>query len=67
MTFCCGACCTITSVIILAGLKAVGESVAVRLAYYDNNVVGTRLVEAMNECGVDLLVFSSSCTLYGTP
>jgi UDP-glucose 4-epimerase len=58
----------ITSVIHLAGLKAVGESVAMPLAYYDNNVVGTlRLAEAMNDCGVHSLVFSSSCTVYGTP
>lgn len=58
----------ITSVIHLAGLKAVGESVAMLLAYYDNNVVGTlRLTEAMNDSGVHSLVFSSSCTVYGTP
>ena len=58
----------ITSVIHLAGLKAVGESVAMPLAYYDNNVVGTlRLAEAMNDCGVHSLVFSSSCTVYGDP
>ena len=38
------------------------------LAYYDNNVVGTlRLLEAMGECGVKTLVFSSSCTVYGDP
>ena len=37
-----------TAVIHFAGLKAVGESVANPLAYYDNNVVGTvRLLEAM--------------------
>lgn len=58
----------ITSVIHLAGLKAVGESVAMPLSYYDNNVVGTlRLLEAMNDCGVRSIVFSSSCTVYGDP
>ena len=56
------------AVIHFAGLKAVGESVAKPLAYYDNNVIGTlRLVEAMDECGVKTLVFSSSATVYGDP
>jgi UDP-glucose 4-epimerase len=58
----------ITGVIHLAGLKAVGESVSMPLAYYDNNVVGTlRLLEAMNDCGVRSIVFSSSATVYGEP
>lgn len=57
-----------TSVIHFAGLKAVGESVKHPLAYYDNNVVGTlRLLEAMGDCGVRKLVFSSSATVYGDP
>ncbi len=57
-----------TAVIHFAGLKAVGESVANPLAYYDNNVVGTlRLLEAMVECQVKTLVFSSSATVYGDP
>ena len=57
-----------TAVIHFAGLKAVGESVAEPLAYYDNNVNGTlRLLEAMAECGVKTLVFSSSATVYGNP
>jgi UDP-glucose 4-epimerase len=57
-----------TSVIHFAGLKAVGESVKQPLAYYDNNVVGTlRLLEAMGDCGVRKLVFSSSATVYGDP
>jgi UDP-glucose 4-epimerase len=56
------------SVIHFAGLKAVGESLTQPLAYYDNNVVGTlRLLEAMRECGVKTLVFSSSATVYGDP
>ncbi|MCE9535015.1 MAG: UDP-glucose 4-epimerase GalE [Nitrospirae bacterium] len=56
------------AVIHFAGLKAVGESVAQPLAYYDNNVVGTlRLLEAMGDCGVKALVFSSSATVYGDP
>ena len=57
-----------TAVVHFAGLKAVGESVEKPLAYYDNNVVGTlRLLEAMAECGVKSLVFSSSATVYGNP
>ena len=56
------------AVIHFAGLKAVGESVTQPLCYYDNNVVGTlRLLEAMGECGVKALVFSSSATVYGDP
>ena len=56
------------AVVHFAGLKAVGESVKKPLAYYDNNVVGTlRLLEAMAECGVKSLVFSSSATVYGNP
>ncbi|APW39350.1 UDP-glucose 4-epimerase GalE [Rhodoferax koreense] len=58
----------VTAVIHCAGLKAVGESVEKPLSYYDNNVVGTvRLLEAMGECGVKILVFSSSATVYGEP
>ncbi|HQV47316.1 MAG TPA: UDP-glucose 4-epimerase GalE, partial [Nitrospira sp.] len=57
-----------TAVIHFAGLKAVGESVQQPMAYYDNNVVGSlRLLEAMRECGVQRLVFSSSATVYGDP
>lgn len=58
----------ITAVIHFAGLKAVGESVAEPMRYYDNNVVGTlRLCEAMAASGVRNLVFSSSATVYGDP
>jgi UDP-glucose 4-epimerase len=57
-----------SAVIHFAGLKAVGKSVTQPLAYYDNNVAGTlRLLEAMGECGVRILVFSSSATVYGDP
>ena len=56
------------AVIHFAGLKAVGESVEKPLSYYDNNVVGTlKLLQAMTECGVKTLIFSSSATVYGTP
>ncbi|MCD6662604.1 MAG: UDP-glucose 4-epimerase GalE [Comamonas sp.] len=57
-----------SAVIHFAGLKAVGESVAEPLAYYDNNIIGThRLLRAMQRCGVRTLVFSSSATVYGEP
>jgi UDP-glucose 4-epimerase len=56
------------AVIHFAGLKAVGESVAQPLRYYDNNVAGSvNLFEAMQEHGVKTLVFSSSATVYGDP
>ncbi len=57
-----------SAVIHFAGLKAVGESVQNPLVYYDNNVVGTvRLLQAMTECKVKTLIFSSSATVYGNP
>lgn len=56
------------SVVHFAGFKAVGESTEIPLAYYDNNVAGTlRLLEAMNECGIHKIIFSSSATVYGVP
>lgn len=56
------------SVIHFAGLKAVGESVAQPLKYYENNVVGsTVLFELMAKHNVKKLVFSSSATVYGDP
>ena len=55
-------------VIHFAGLKAVGESVAKPLLYYNNNVSGTiTLLEVMAEYDVKNLVFSSSATVYGDP
>lgn len=58
----------IGAVIHFAGLKAVGESVAQPLRYYDNNVSGSvTLCEVMAEHDVRTLVFSSSATVYGDP
>lgn len=55
------------AVIHFAGHKAVGESVAKPLDYYENNLVSTfSLVRAMQKYDVDKLVFSSSATVYGT-
>jgi UDP-glucose 4-epimerase len=60
--------CAASAVIHFAGLKAVGESSQIPLAYYDNNVLGSlRLLEAMAEVGMKTLVFSSSATVYGVP
>lgn len=58
----------IDAVIHFAGLKSVGESVAMPLQYYDNNVYGTLvLAQVMAEHNVRNLVFSSSATVYGDP
>jgi len=58
----------IEAVIHFAGLKAVGESVAEPLRYYDNNVTGSLILcEIMARHGVKKLVFSSSATVYGNP
>ncbi|ENP8454150.1 UDP-glucose 4-epimerase GalE [Photobacterium damselae] len=58
----------IEAVIHFAGLKAVGESVAKPLEYYDNNVTGTLvLARSMRKAGVKSIVFSSSATVYGDP
>lgn len=55
----------IDAVIHFAGLKAVGESVASPLSYYENNVAGTlSLIRAMHAASVSALVFSSSATVY---
>ena len=56
------------SVIHFAALKAVGESVAKPLQYYENNITGTlNLCFLMQKHGVKDFVFSSSATVYGTP
>jgi len=56
------------AVIHFAGLKAVGESTRIPLAYYENNIAGTlTLCQVMAEAGVKNIVFSSSATVYGDP
>lgn len=58
----------ISSVIHFAGLKAVGESCRIPLAYFNNNITGTlNLLRIMEKYGVKSLVFSSSATVYGKP
>ena len=59
---------SIDSVIHFAGLKAVGESVEKPLEYYDNNVVGSKILfEVMRDNNCKSIVFSSSATVYGDP
>jgi UDP-glucose 4-epimerase len=56
------------AVLHFAGLKAVGESMAQPLRYFDNNVHGSLvLLQAMAHAGVRKLVFSSSAMVYGEP
>jgi UDP-glucose 4-epimerase len=56
------------AVIHFAAYKAVGESVEKPLMYYQNNVGGLMsLLDAMKQTGLNNVVFSSSCTVYGEP
>jgi UDP-glucose 4-epimerase len=58
----------VDAVIHFAALKAVGESEADPLLYYDMNIIGTiRLLQAMQARDVKRIVFSSSATVYGQP
>ena len=55
-------------VIHFAAFKAVGESVADPLKYYRNNLYSLiHVLEGMKSNGINNLVFSSSCTVYGQP
>ncbi len=58
----------INAVIHFAGLKAVGESVAKPLEYYENNMNSTFvLIDTMRRHNVKNIIFSSSATVYGDP
>lgn len=58
----------IDGVIHFAGLKAVGESVAKPMMYYQNNIAGTlNLLNVMSAHGCKNIIFSSSATVYGDP
>ena len=58
----------IKGVILFAASKAVGESVQKPLKYYRNNIVTLlNILELMPEFGIEGIVFSSSCTVYGQP
>ena len=59
---------TFDAVIHFAASKAVNESVANPLKYFENNVGGTMaLLSAMRRVGVRQFVFSSTAAVYGTP
>lgn len=59
---------SLESVIHFAGYKAVGESVAKPIMYYENNIGTTlALLEVMQEFKCNNFVFSSSATVYGSP
>ena len=58
----------VDAVIHFAALKAVGESVAIPMSYYQQNMCGAiNLLFVMRDHGVQNLVFSSSATVYGQP
>lgn len=58
----------VSQVVHFAAYKAVGESMEQPGRYWRNNVAGSvELLEALVEVGVQQLVFSSSCSVYGTP
>jgi UDP-glucose 4-epimerase len=58
----------VTSVVHFAAYKNVGESMQSPGKYWHNNIGGTvHLIEAALRAGVDSVVFSSSCSVYGTP
>ena len=58
----------IKGIIHFAASKAVGESVQKPLLYYRNNLVSLiNLLELMPKHGVEGIIFSSSCTVYGQP
>ena len=58
----------IEAVIHFAGYKAVGESVAKPMMYYENNINSTlSLLKVMKKYGCNNMVFSSSATVYGVP
>ena len=59
---------SVEAVIHMAAHSLVGESVEQPAKYYENNVAaGLRLIDAMRECGVLKLVFSSTAATYGEP
>lgn len=56
------------AVLHFAAYAYVGESVEDPAKYYRNNVAGTlKLLQTMRDCGVDKIIFSSSCATYGMP
>jgi UDP-glucose-4-epimerase GalE len=57
-----------TAVMHFAAYAYVGESVENPAKYYRNNVTGTLgLLESMRTCGINKMIFSSTCATYGMP
>lgn len=58
----------ISGIIHFAALKSVGDSVNNPLEYYNNNMIGlVNLLQAVSKFSISNFVFSSSCTVYGSP
>ncbi len=58
----------ISGIIHFAAYKAVGESVAEPLMYYENNLISLlNILKCVKEFHIPSFVFSSSCTVYGSP
>lgn len=58
----------VEAVLHFAALAYVGESVTEPLRYYDNNTAGSlSLLQAVDQAGIERLVFSSTCATYGIP
>ncbi len=58
----------VDGIVHFAALKSVGDSVNRPLEYYENNVLGmVNLLDAVAKYNIPNFVFSSSCTVYGTP
>src|SRR5829696_2535494 len=58
----------VSSIVHFAAYKSVGESMQSPAKYWHNNIDGTvNLIEAALRAGVRDIVFSSSCSVYGTP
>ncbi|MBR3498001.1 MAG: UDP-glucose 4-epimerase GalE [Selenomonadaceae bacterium] len=58
----------VEAVVHFAAFIEAGESVRLPLKYFSNNVYGMQiLLEAMTECGVDKIIFSSTAAVYGEP
>ena len=56
------------AIVHFAGLIEVGQSIAAPLRFFRSNVAGSvSLLAAAERCGVDKLVFSSTCATYGVP
>jgi UDP-arabinose 4-epimerase len=57
----------VSAAVLFAANAFVGESTQDPAKYYSNNLAGSlAFLEALRRCGVNRLVFSSSCSIYGS-